>query len=136
MTDLLDGLSILVVEDNALNETTLSILLQRHGIRYQFVRTGLGVIQAALGMEKLDLILLDIGLPLQDGYAVLQQIRAEPRLAGMRVIAVSARDPRTEIERTRKAGFDGYIAKPLRQNLFSDQLRRIVAGEPVWDPGS
>jgi DNA-binding NarL/FixJ family response regulator len=74
-------------------------------------------------------------LPHQDGYAVLKQIRAEKRLEGVKVVAVSARDPHTEIERTQKAGFDGYIAKPLRQNLFADQLRRIMAGEPVWDAG-
>ena len=135
MTDVLEGLSILAVEDNALNETTLALLLRRYKASYQCIRTGFGVVQAALNLDRIDLILLDIGLPHQDGYTVLQQIRAEKRLEGVKVVAVSARDPRTEIERAQKAGFDGYIAKPLRQNLFADQLRRIMAGEAVWDAG-
>ncbi|HLY28995.1 MAG TPA: response regulator [Aggregatilineales bacterium] len=133
--DPLDGLHTLVVEDNALNEATIAVMLDHHKVHCQFVRTGFGVVQAALDMGRVDVILLDIGLPHHDGYEVLKDIRAEPRLAGVKVIAVTARDPRIEMERTRAAGFDGYISKPLRHNQLPDQLRRIARGEAVWDDG-
>src|SRR5260221_13597106 len=109
--DPLEGLRVLVVEDNALNEATIAVMLDHYKVHCQFVRTGFGVVQTALEMEHVDMVLLDIGLPHHDGYEVIRDIRAEPRLAGVKVIAVTARDPRIEIERTRNAGFDGYIAK-------------------------
>ncbi len=132
----LEGFSVLAVEDNALNETTLSLMLRHFKMHYQFVRSGFGVLQAALGMEPLHLILLDIGLPYQDGYAVLKQLRAEPRLADVKIVAMSARDPRVEIERSQAAGFDGFISKPLRQATFEEQLRNVLSGGAIWDTGT
>jgi CheY-like chemotaxis protein len=136
MDDELEGLCVLAVEDNALNETTLALMLRRIKTKFQIVRSGVVVLQTALGMEELHLILLDIGLPHLDGYQVLKQLRAEPRLDGVKIVAMSARDPRVEIERSKAAGFDGYITKPLRQSIFGNQLRRIMEGDPIWDEGS
>ncbi len=133
--DVLEDLRVLVVEDNALNEATIAVMLDHHKVHCQFVRSGFGVVQAALDMGHVDVILLDIGLPHRDGYEVLKDLRAEPRLMQVKVIALTARDPRIEMDRTRKAGFDGYIAKPLRYNQLPDQLRRLVSGEEIWDDG-
>jgi len=136
MDDELEGLVILAVEDNALNETTLALMLRRIKARFQIVRSGDVVLENGLSMDDLHLILLDIGLPHQDGYQVLKQLRAEPRLDGVKIVAMSARDPRVEIDRSKAAGFDGYITKPLRQSAFGNQLRRIMADDPIWDSGS
>jgi CheY-like chemotaxis protein len=136
MEEELEGLWVLAVEDNALNETTLALMLRKFKAKFQIVRSGVVVLQTALDMDELHLILLDIGLPHQDGYQVLKQLRAEPRLDGVKIVAMSARDPRVEIERSKAAGFDGYITKPLRQSAFSTQIKRIMAGDPIWDAGS
>jgi two-component system, cell cycle response regulator DivK len=80
-----------------------------------------------------DLILLDIQLPREDGYAVLKQIREHPLLRNTRVVAVTA--DVNQFERCRVAGFDGFIGKPLKPQLFPRQIQRILEGESIWERG-
>ena len=82
----------------------------------------------------INLILLDLYLPLENGYVTLPKIRAHPKLTAARVIAVSASISPEEVARARAAGFDGFLGKPLRRTHFADQIQRILAGEAVWEP--
>jgi len=82
--------------------------------------------------KRFDLIFLDLQLPKKDGYAILSDIRAEPRHAATRVVALTANVSRREVERCRKAGFDGFIGKPIDGRRFSELLRKILEGEAVW----
>jgi len=82
--------------------------------------------------KKFDLVFLDLQLPKKDGYAILEEIRADPRLAPMRVVALTANVSRREVERCRAAGFDGFIGKPIDGRRFSALLRKILKGEAVW----
>ena len=84
--------------------------------------------------QKIDVILLDLQLPHQDGYQVLEQIRRRGQLAQTRVIALTANVLPSDVDRARKAGFDGFIGKPLNARRFPDQIRRVLAGESVWEP--
>ncbi|MBN2390254.1 MAG: response regulator [Anaerolineae bacterium] len=61
-----------------------------------------------------DLILLDIGLPHEDVYQVLAELRADPTLRGTRVAVVTANTSQQEMKRAREAGFDGFIGNPRR----------------------
>ena len=83
---------------------------------------------------QVDLILLDIQIPGEDGYQVLRQIRATPALAEIKIVAVTANVMTSDLERTQAAGFDGFIGKPLKIKRFPEQIRRILAGEAVWEP--
>ena len=124
---------VLVVEDNAANFALTARLLAYSGVKNPKWRTtGWGVVEFAEQMGRVDLILMDIRLPVEDGYGVLRQIRAHTKLRETIVVPVTALGSRVEMERARMAGFDGYLAKPLDAKCFPEQIRRILGGEPVW----
>jgi two-component system, cell cycle response regulator DivK len=81
-----------------------------------------------------DVILLDLQMPKLDGFAVLERLRARPELAAVPIVAVTANVMPRYVERARQAGFSGFIGKPLLRNRFGAQMRRILAGEVVWEP--
>lgn len=134
MSDLdFSQINALVVEDDSSGAAVIGVMLRYLGISAMINTTGEDVIELACAMNPPpDIIFLDINLPKTTGYALLKQIRAEPLLAGARVVAVTALDSRTEVARYRQAGFDGFIGKPLSRARFPQQVRRILSGEAVW----
>ena len=84
-------------------------------------------------LPKIDLILMDIRLPYEDGYAALAKVRATRRLKDTMVAAVTAEASQEQMARARAAGFDGFQGKPLDPDRFPDQVRRMLRGEPVWE---
>ncbi len=84
-------------------------------------------------MPHVDLVLMDIRLPYEDGYGALKKIRASERLKDTLVVAVTAEASLEQIKKAREAGFDGFIGKPLNPDRFPEQIRRILAGESVWE---
>ncbi|MCS7251227.1 MAG: response regulator [Anaerolineae bacterium] len=128
--------TVLVVEDNLQNFVLIARLLGYLGVRnIQWKASGWHVLEFAEQLPRIDLILLDIHLPYEDGYDVLRQIRTDPRFRGTRVVAVSAEATEDNMRRAREAGFDGFIGKPIDPEAFPDQIRRILAGEGVWTLG-
>jgi two-component system cell cycle response regulator DivK len=125
---------VLVVDDDADNRTVISRLLRLSGVspeRSSEVE-GDAAEYLARSVAGFDLVFLDLHLPKKDGYAVLAEIRANPALAGTRVVALTASVTRSDIERCRQAGFDGFIGKPIDGRRFSELFRRILSGESVW----
>lgn len=124
---------VLVVEDNPANFALTARLLAFTGVRHpEWKTTGWGVVEYAEQMGRVDLILMDLRLPVEDGYEALRQIRAHPKLKDTIVVPVTASGSVNEMEKAKKAGFDGFLAKPLDANKFPDQIRKILRGEPVW----
>jgi two-component system cell cycle response regulator DivK len=129
-----EGAHILVVEDNPANFALTARLLAYTGIQQpEWKTTGWGVVEYAEQMGRVDLILMDLRLPVEDGYEALKQIRSHPELKDTLVVPVTALGSTAEMERARAAGFDGFLAKPLDVRKFPDQIRRILRGEPVWE---
>lgn len=133
MTDTYQNYIALVVEDDAAGLSILAVMLRRLGVRTVMERYASSAIECARKMTKVDLIFLDLGLPDGDGYEVLTALKKEPALQHVPIIAVTARDAGTEMDKARAAGFDGFLGKPLNRNRFPDQMRRIIAGEAVWE---
>lgn len=79
-----------------------------------------------------DVILLDIHVPPHNGFEMLRMLRDDPRFRTMPIVALTASVMNEEIHRLRQAGFDGVIAKPIDMDRFPDLLRRIMAGETIW----
>ena len=124
---------ILVVEDNPANFALTARLLAYTGVKNpEWKTTGWGVVEYAEQMGRVDLILMDIRLPVEDGYEALRQIRAHPELGSTLVVPVTALGSLAEMERARKAGFDGFLAKPLDAKKFPERIRTILRGEAVW----
>ncbi|MBX3062288.1 MAG: response regulator [Anaerolineae bacterium] len=125
---------VLVVEDNVPNFVLIARMLAFMGIqRCEWKTSGWQVAQFADTLLRVDLILLDIRLPYEDGYQALQKLRANAKLRNTLVIAVTAEASDDQMRRARAAGFDGFIGKPLNPDRFPDQIRRILAGESVWE---
>lgn len=127
---------VLVVEDNASNFVLIARLLAFMGIKKcEWKTTGWGVVEFAEKMPRVDLILMDLRLPYEDGYQALSNIRKNPHLSNARVVVVTAQGNAEEMKKAEAAGFDGFIAKPLDVARFPDQIQQILQGESVWDLG-
>jgi two-component system, cell cycle response regulator DivK len=126
---------ILVVEDDPNNLIVVTEFLDILGVKeVQTSVTGMQGLRIAESMPQLDLILLDIQLPEEDGYTILGHIRANSKLQGVRVIAVTANVLPQDEARARAAGFDGFIGKPLDFGRFLLQIETLLQGEEVWRP--
>ncbi|MCB8966066.1 MAG: response regulator [Ardenticatenaceae bacterium] len=127
---------VLVVEDNVSNFVLIARLLAFMGIqKCEWKTTGWGVVEFANTMPRVDLVLMDLRLPHDDGYEALRQIRADERLHDTRVVVVTAQGSAAELQKAKAAGFDGFIAKPLDADQFPEQIRKILDGDAVWDLG-
>jgi len=128
---------VLIVEDNVRNYALLARLLSFMGVKQtEWRRSGWHVPEFAHdAMPKVDLILLDIHLPDEDGYKVLARLREDEHFRQTRIVAVTADISSVNLSRAQSAGFDGFLAKPIDVDHFPDQIRRILEGEAVWDLG-
>ncbi len=120
---------ILVVEDQEDNRAILRDLLQSVG--YELIEAVNG--EEALTMavkHKPDLILMDIQLPVVDGYEATRRIKAEPALQGIPVIAVTSYALSGDEEKAREAGCDDYVTKPFSPR---DLLAKVQAYLPAAD---
>lgn len=127
------GATVLVVEDNVSNFVLIARMLGYMGIHCEWKTSGYEVVEYADTLPGLDLILMDIRLPYEDGYGALKKIRNSPSLKGTRVVAVTAEASAEQMNKSKSSGFDGFIGKPLDPDRFPEQIRRILAGEPVWE---
>jgi len=126
-------ITVLVVEDNVSNFVLIARMLGFLGIHAEWKTSGYEVVEFADTMPHIDLILMDIRLPYEDGYGALKKLRNSPHLKDIPVIAVTAEASVEQINKSRQAGFNGFLAKPLDPDRFPDQIQQILAGESVWE---
>ncbi len=125
--------TVLVVEDNVSNFVLIARMLGYLGIHCEWKTSGYEVVEYADTLPQLDLILMDIRLPYEDGYGALRKIRQSPRLKDIPVIAVTAEASQEQMDKARQSGFDGFLGKPLDPDKFPDQIQRILNGDSVWE---
>src|SRR5512135_2178625 len=113
--------AVLVVEDNVSNFVLIARMLGYLGIHCEWKTSGYEVVEYADALPRLDLILMDIRLPYEDGYGALVKIRESPSLKGARVVAVTAESNQEQMHKARLANFDGFIGKPIDPDRFPDQ---------------
>jgi CheY-like chemotaxis protein len=128
---------ILVVEDNEDNIRLIDYLLKAHGYAPLLARDGREGVRLAIE-NRPDLVLLDIRMPEMDGYEVVAALKAEPGLAGTRVVAVTASVMVGDREQITAAGFDDYIDKPIDPETFIAQVECWLPerARPRQSPGS
>jgi CheY-like chemotaxis protein len=116
---------ILVAEDNPASSELIIEVLSGRG--YEIIEAGDGE-QALQKIEETepDLVLLDIQLPILDGFAVLSQLRQNPRFANLCVVAVTANVMKEDREKGLKAGFDAYIGKPIDAAALRLQVDQLL----------
>jgi len=82
--------------------------------------------------QKPRVVFLDLAIKPHDGYAMLKMLREDEHLKDVTVIAMTASVMSYDVETMKKAGFNGLIAKPIRNRLVPDLLRKILEGESIW----
>ena len=116
---------ILVVEDEDNIATALDFLLTRDGHRHDRLATGKGAV-ARIRETRPDLVLLDVMLPEVSGYQIVQDVRADPDLAGVRVLMMTARGSVVERRKGLALGADGFIAKPFELAELRAEMARLL----------
>src|SRR4030043_2464597 len=101
--------TVLVVEDNVANFVLIARMLGYLGIHCEWKTSGYEVVEYADTLPRLDLILMDIRLPYEDGYGALRKIRASPALKDTLVVAVTAEASQEQINKAKEAGFNGFL---------------------------
>ncbi len=127
------GTTVLVVEDNVSNFVLIARLLGFLDIHCEWKTSGYEVVEFADTLPRIDLILMDIRLPYEDGYGATKKIRQSPKLKNVPIVAVTAEASVEQLNKARNSGFDGFLSKPLDPDRFPVQISRILAGEAVWE---
>ncbi len=121
---------ILIIEDNEQNLYLMRFLLEKNGFNVVEAVDGPKGIEAARTLLP-DLILLDIQLPLMDGYAVAAELRKHKELENTPVIAVTSYAMVGDRERVLASGATDYIEKPINPFTFVEQIRKHIGSRPI-----
>jgi len=118
---------ILVVDDDARNLRLAATVLEQAGHEVLSAEGGAEGVKAALAHAP-DLVLMDVQMPGMDGVSALSRLRAEPRTASLKVVALTALTMKGDRERLLAEGFDGYLEKPIRYKEFLASVAALLEG--------
>jgi len=131
----LAGRSILLVEDNPINQEVVHDLLELVGARVSIASNGRQGIRL-LDEQAFDLVLMDVHMPIMDGFAAAGVIRKDPRFASLPIVALTANALGGDRERCLAAGMNDYLAKPIDpQQMFPTLLRHLPESPAPQAPG-
>ena len=116
---------ILLVEDNEMNRDMLSRRLQRKNFEVVMAVNGQEGVQMATS-EAPDLVLMDLSLPIMDGWEAIRQIKSEPSTAALPVIALTAHAMAGDEARAREAGCDDYDTKPVNFKRLMSKIESFL----------
>jgi two-component system, cell cycle response regulator DivK len=119
---------VLIIEDNEQNLYLLRFILERHGYDVEAALDGREGIDKAMRVRP-DLILLDVQLPVMDGYAVARHLRTNPDLARTPIVAVTSYAMMGDREKALESGCTGYIEKPINPDTFMVQVEAHLPTE-------
>lgn len=127
------GEPILIVDDNLTNLKLLRVLLEAEGYVIRTAAHASEALQVLLDFDP-QLILMDIQLPDMDGLTLTRLLKADPRMADITVVALTAYAMRGDEERALAAGCSGYITKPVDTRQLVRQVAQYLApaaGSPI-----
>ncbi len=117
------GKHILLVEDNELNQEVAMDLLGNAGFEITLANNGKEALEK-IALQKFDLVLMDIQMPIMDGYETTRILRQQPSYKDLIIIAMTANAMRGDIERCHAAGMNDHIAKPINVKEMFATLQR------------
>lgn len=127
MTSAGDGmLRVLVVDDNLDAAETLAMLLEMSGHDVKMANDGPEAIEVAR-RELPQVVLLDIGMPGMNGYDVARKLREQPETRGMVLVAMTGWGQEEDMARSKEAGFDHHLVKPVEPAVLSNLLAKLAA---------
>ena len=120
---------ILLVEDNELNRDMLSRRLARKGYEVLLAEDGAKGVAAAAA-ERPDLVLMDMSLPVLDGWEATRLLKAAPETRSIPVIALTAHAMSSDREKALEAGCDDYDTKPVELPRLPEKIERLLRAAP------
>ncbi len=122
---------VLYFEDNPVNRALVERLVRSEGWRFEGAENGREGLTRLQREPRPDLILMDLAMPVLDGYRATEMIKGDPTLADIPVVALTAHTTPGDREKAMAAGCDAYLTKPLDTALFVEQLRRWTPAPPA-----
>lgn len=121
---------ILLAEDNTINQTLATRLLEKHGFVVSAVGDGQAAL-AALERDHFDLVLMDVQMPYMDGFDTTAAIRQKETSFGghIPIIALTANALKGDQERCLAAGMDGYVSKPIRTSELFEAIEKLIGNK-------
>jgi two-component system, cell cycle response regulator DivK len=117
---------ILVIEDNEQNRILMRQILTYHGYDVLEATDGLTGLEMARAHTPA-LILLDIQMPVMNGFMVIRELRNNPELGKIKVIAVTSFAMKGDREKALQAGFDEYVTKPIDTRKFPELVKQVLS---------
>ena len=127
----LDGIKILLVEDNRENQLVATEILQSVGCRVTLASDGLQAIERLKSGNTYDIVLMDMQMPVLDGLSATREIRKMPDCASLPIIAMTANAMNEEKEKCLHAGINDYITKPIDPPILFETLLRFAHAGPI-----
>jgi CheY-like chemotaxis protein len=121
---------ILLVEDNAMNLDMLKRRLERRGFEVLVAQDGAEGVRVAVESQP-RLVLMDISLPVMDGWEATRQLKAHPRTADIPILVLTAHALSTDREKCFAAGADDYDTKPVDFKRLLDKIAALLGEEPT-----
>jgi CheY-like chemotaxis protein len=120
-----EGKTVVIAENERVLRSLIRATLRNSPLRLLEAVTGTEALALAQ-KEHPDVLLLDVGLPGLDGYAVCRALKEDPSTAGIRVVMLTARAQRADRERGIEVGADGYITKPFNTDDLRAEVERLA----------
>ena len=124
---------VLVVDDNHDAAESTALLLRLSGWEVELAYDGPATLKAALAFRP-DAVLLDLGLPVMDGYEVARRLRAQPFGERLVIVAASGYGQEHDRRRSAEAGFDDHLVKPLDTSRLTETLAALCLARRSGDP--
>jgi len=120
--------SVLIADDEANISLAIQFLMKRAGYEVRVAADGEEALES-VRQSPPDLIVLDVMMPKRDGYDVCQTIRSDPKLAGIKIVMVSAKGGPIEVEKGKALGADDYLVKPFSTQELANRVRDLLADD-------
>jgi len=117
--------SVLIADDEQNIVISLEYLMKREGYAVSVARDGREAL-AAIRRDRPDLVLLDVMMPASSGFDVCQAVRADPALAGVKILLLTAKGRDTDLAKGLALGADGYMTKPFSTQELAARVRALL----------
>jgi CheY-like chemotaxis protein len=124
---MLEGKSVLIVEDDVRNVYAVTSILEPHGVKIHIARNGREGLDKLEKAPQIDLVLMDVMMPEMDGITATREIRKNPRWRNLPIIMLTAKAMKGDQERCIEVGANDYMAKPL-------DVEKLISLVRVWMP--
>jgi CheY-like chemotaxis protein len=128
----MSGRRILIVDDNAINLKLAASVMEHAG--YEVLQASdAEAALAVIARTPPELILMDVAMPGMDGLTLTRKLKSDPATSHIRIIALTASAMRGDRQRSKEAGCDGYITKPIDTRRLPEQVAAVLeSGLPPW----